>query len=78
MNWRKLLPVVAVILAAAAIGVLAFLVRKTQTVDNALHLERLDRIRVVDALDVLARSVDAAPCVDSHLLLHQVAGLGGL
>ncbi|MEQ1439051.1 DAHL domain-containing protein [Fontimonas sp. SYSU GA230001] len=52
MNWRKLLPIVAVLLAAAAIGVLAFLVRMTQTVDNAQHLERLRKIRVVDALDV--------------------------
>ncbi|MFA5938067.1 MAG: ATP-binding protein [Sinimarinibacterium sp.] len=52
MNWRKLLPVVAMILAAAAIGVLAFLVRKTQSVDNTLHLDRLQRIRVIDALDV--------------------------
>ena len=40
MNWRKLLPVVAVILAAAAIGVLAFLVRKTQTVIALLLMDQ--------------------------------------
>ncbi|SFF26686.1 His Kinase A (phospho-acceptor) domain-containing protein [Fontimonas thermophila] len=52
MTWRKMLPLFAAVLAVAAIGVLAFLVRKTQTVDNALHLERLKNIRTVDALDV--------------------------
>ncbi len=52
MTWRKLLPVVAALLAIAAIGVLGFLVNKTQAVDNALHLQRLANIRVIDALDV--------------------------
>ncbi|HEY1077412.1 MAG TPA: DAHL domain-containing protein [Fontimonas sp.] len=52
MIWRKLLPVVAALLAIAAIGVLGFLVSKTQAVDNALHLQRLANIRVIDALDV--------------------------
>ncbi|MFP5304917.1 MAG: DAHL domain-containing protein [Gammaproteobacteria bacterium] len=52
MIWRKLLPLLAIVLAAAAIGVLAFLVRMTQTIDNAQHLDRLYNIRVVDSLDL--------------------------
>ncbi len=52
MKWRKLLPVLAALLAMAAIGVLGFLVSKTQSVDNALHLQRMSNIRVIDALDV--------------------------
>ncbi len=49
---RRLLSVVAGVAAVAAIGLLVFLVWKTQTVNNDLHLQRLYNIRVVDALDV--------------------------
>ncbi|WP_169577424.1 DAHL domain-containing protein [Sinimarinibacterium sp. CAU 1509] len=52
MTWRKLLPPLALLLAAGAIGLLAFLAQRTQAVDNTLHLQRLHQIRVVDALDV--------------------------
>ncbi len=52
MKWRKLLPPLALLLAAGAIGLLAFLALRTQAVDNTLHLQRLHQIRVVDALDV--------------------------
>jgi signal transduction histidine kinase len=40
------------LLAIAAIGGLAFLVRMTQTVDGKLHLQRLADIRAIDSLDV--------------------------
>lgn len=49
MNLRQLLLAVA---AVAAIGVLAYLVRMTQSVDGGLHLQRLASIRAIDALDV--------------------------
>jgi two-component system, NtrC family, sensor kinase len=49
---RRLLSVLAGLVAVAAIGLLAFLVWMTQTVDNDLHLQRLYNVRVVDALDV--------------------------
>ena len=49
---RKLLTLLSVLLAVAAIGLLVFLARKAQTVDNELHLQRLYNLRVVDALDV--------------------------
>jgi two-component system, NtrC family, sensor kinase len=49
---RRLLSVLAGIVAVAAIGLLAFLVWMTQTVDNDLHLQRRYNIRVVDALDL--------------------------
>jgi two-component system NtrC family sensor kinase len=48
----KIRQVLLAVVALAAIGVLAFLARMTQTVDNTLHLERLRNIRIVDALDV--------------------------
>ncbi len=58
MKLRTLLPM---LLAGAAIGVLIFLLRETQTVDNELHLERLARIRTVDGLDVqLNRAITQA------------------
>ncbi|MEC9361958.1 MAG: DAHL domain-containing protein [Pseudomonadota bacterium] len=49
---RRLLTLLSVLLAVAAIGLLVFLARKAQTVDNELHLQRLYNLRVVDALDV--------------------------
>ncbi|MES0874766.1 DAHL domain-containing protein [Sinimarinibacterium thermocellulolyticum] len=49
---RRLLLTLSSILALAAIGLLVFLARKAQTVDNELHLQRLYHIRAVDALDV--------------------------
>lgn len=48
----KIRQVLLALLAFAAIGMLVFLVRMTQTVDNAVHLERLANLRAVDALDV--------------------------
>lgn len=44
--------VLLALLAVAAIGVLAFLLLKTQSVDGNLHLQRLANIRTVDNLDV--------------------------
>jgi two-component system NtrC family sensor kinase len=52
MTWRNLLPPLALLLAACAIGILAFLASRTRAVDNTVHLQRLHQIRVVDALDV--------------------------
>ena len=49
---RKLLNTLAVVIAIAAIGLLVFLARQAQTVDNELHLQRLYNVRAVDALDV--------------------------
>ncbi len=42
----------AVLLAAAAIAVLVFLIRLTQSVDGELHLERLEAIQRINDLDV--------------------------
>ncbi|MDP9142814.1 MAG: ATP-binding protein [Pseudomonadota bacterium] len=52
MKWRKLLPVLAALLAMAAIGMLGFLASKARSVDNTLHQQRLSNMRVIDALDV--------------------------
>ncbi len=49
MGVRSLL---IALLAAAAIGLLVFLVRGTLVADNALHQDRLRLLRSVDALDV--------------------------
>ena len=49
MNLRLLLPGLA---AGMAIGVLAFLLKMTQSVDSGLHQARLDNIRAVNNLDV--------------------------
>ena len=49
MKLRVLLPVLA---AGIAIGVLAFLLKMTQSVDGDLHQARLDNIRAVNNLDV--------------------------
>ena len=49
MKTRAWLPV---LLAGAAIGVLAFLLRMSQGVDNELYLARLQNLRHVDSLDV--------------------------
>lgn len=58
MNFKQIL---AGLLAIAAIGVLVFLFQKTQTVDGDLHLERLQRLRAIDNLDVaLNRAVSEA------------------
>ncbi len=42
----------AMVLAVAAIGVLVFLIRLTQSVDGQLHLERLGAIQQINDLDV--------------------------
>lgn len=49
MNLRQVLPA---LLAGLAIGVLVFLIMKTQSVDSDLHQERLALIRKIDSLDV--------------------------
>ncbi len=49
MILRRVLPAV---LAVLAIGILAFLLRMTQSVDSNLHLERLANIRTINNLDV--------------------------
>ena len=49
MNLRVLLPGLA---AGIAIGVLAFLLKMTQSVDSDLHQARLDNLRAVNNLDV--------------------------
>ncbi|MGH8693350.1 MAG: DAHL domain-containing protein, partial [Burkholderiales bacterium] len=49
MNLRQVLPV---LLAGLAIGVLVFLIVKTQSVNSDLHQERLALIRKIDSLDV--------------------------
>ncbi|MDB5986801.1 MAG: hypothetical protein JWR16_1854 [Nevskia sp.] len=55
MNLRLLL---SVLLVGAAIGVLLFLLRMTQTVDGELHLQRLANLRTINNLDVdLNRSI---------------------
>jgi two-component system NtrC family sensor kinase len=48
----KIRQILLVLLAAVAIGVLAFLLFKTQSVDTNLHQLRLANIRAVDNLDV--------------------------
>ena len=50
---KKLRQVLFALLAVAAIGVLVFLLRMTQSVDADLHRARLERIQVVGNLDVL-------------------------
>jgi two-component system NtrC family sensor kinase len=49
MKLRQILPV---LIAGIAIGVLAFLLQMTQSVDSDLHARRLDAIRTVNNLDV--------------------------
>lgn len=49
MKLKQLLPV---LVAAIAIGILGFLLKKTQSVDADLHRARLENIRAVDNLDV--------------------------
>ncbi len=49
MNLRQVLPA---LIAGLAIGVLVFLIMKTQSVNAELHQERLALIRKIDTLDV--------------------------
>ena len=49
MNPRLLLPG---LIAGVAIGVLAFLLKMTQSVDTGLHQARLDNLRAVNNLDI--------------------------
>ncbi len=49
MGLKRVLPLLA---AGAAIAALVFLAWRTQSVDNATHLQRLANLRKVDALDV--------------------------
>lgn len=49
MKIKQLLPAV---IAGIAIGILGFLLLKTQSVDSELHRSRLENIRAVDNLDV--------------------------
>lgn len=50
--YKTLTATLVLCLVGIAIGILIFLVRKTQVVDNVQHLARLNNIRTVDALDV--------------------------